>query len=92
MKGEEEEVIMKAATARGGCDLEGGESRGQRLELVKPTSLEKPHGAKPLTRRRWYAGLVSLDLKQDQGPGPLKGVPKPVVLVVLHFCIGKTVS
>ena len=70
----------------------GWREQRPRLELVKPRSLEKPHGARPLTLRRWYAGLVSLDLKEGQGPGPFQGVPEPVVLVALHFCIGKTVS
>ena len=60
--------------------------------LVDPHKQNVHHGAKPLTRRRQYAGLVSLDLKQGQGPGPLKGVPEPAVLVVLHFSIGKTAS
>lgn len=92
---------MEAATARGGCDLEGGENKGQRLELSKPRSMEKPHGAKPLTLRRWCCWAGASRLEAGRGLRPLKGAPQPVALVALkkrndeRFCMsvsaGKTV-
>lgn len=92
---------MEAATARGGCDLEGGENKGQRLELSKPRSMEKPHGAKPLTLRRWCCWAGVSRLEAGRGLRPLKRAPQPVALVALkkgndeRFCMsvsaGKTV-